>query len=421
MKVLNYTTSYFAIFLLLIISIWAALFYYSMLDEIYDSIDDGLDNQKGLVIEKATFDSSILHKSSFDENDFAVAPIDRIIAQNFRDKYSDTTMYMQNEKDFEPVRLLTTVFRQGDHYYRLQVATSMVEEDDLMKALFYSVVWLYAGLVITILLINNLLLKKIWAPFYQLIKQVNAFRLEQMENITTRKTKIDEFNLLNQTVHGLLQHNIDAYSAQKQFIENVSHELQTPLSITINKIESLAENNNVTAEQASLINTALENLDRLARMNKTLLLLFKIENNLFAGRELVNVNTLAKQITADFSELLEYNQLSLTIEENASLEVEADANLFRIMLTNLLKNAITHNYPGGIVKIKIDKEAFAIQNTSHNGPLPRETLFSRSKNLPPAPGSTGLGLAIIKAISDKYGFHIHYTFSQAQHVFSLEF
>ena len=56
MKVVNYTTSYLAVFLLLLITVWAGVFYYAMLDEIYDSIDDGLDNQKGLILQKVKID-----------------------------------------------------------------------------------------------------------------------------------------------------------------------------------------------------------------------------------------------------------------------------------------------------------------------------------------------------------------------------
>lgn len=135
MKLLNYTSAYFAGILLIIITIWAAIFYYSLLDEIYDSIDDGLDNQKGLIIQKATVDTAVLNKNDFDETDYAIREITTDEALHFQDTYIDTMMYMQNEKSDEPVRLLKTVFLQKDQYYQLQVATSMVEEDDLIKQL----------------------------------------------------------------------------------------------------------------------------------------------------------------------------------------------------------------------------------------------------------------------------------------------
>ena len=123
MKVLNYTTTYLAIFLLLILSLWAAIFYYAMLDEIYDSIDDGLDNRKGLILQKALVDPTILKKSGFDETDYSITPIDEVTAKSIHELYLDTMMYMQNEQDYEPVRLLRTAFKHNDQYNRMQVVT----------------------------------------------------------------------------------------------------------------------------------------------------------------------------------------------------------------------------------------------------------------------------------------------------------
>ena len=188
MKVLNYTTSYFALILLIIIPIWAGLFYYAMLDEIYDSIDDGLDNQKGLIIQKAAVDTSILNKSDFEEGDYAIKEIAASHSMSYRDTYIDTMMYMQNEKDFEPVRLLKTVFNHQGRYYHMQIVTSMVEEDDLLTELFYALFWLYIGLVASILILNNFLLKRIWRPFYLLLNQVKNFKLENATSITVMKT-----------------------------------------------------------------------------------------------------------------------------------------------------------------------------------------------------------------------------------------
>src|SRR5687767_9563966 len=122
-----------------------------MLDEIYDSIDDGLDNQKGLVIQKAARDSTLLNKKGFEEIDYSIIRIPSEKATTFNDVYIDTSMYMQNEKSFEPVRMLKTVFIQDGRYYQLQIVTSMVEEDDLIEELLYALLWLYLGMIITIL------------------------------------------------------------------------------------------------------------------------------------------------------------------------------------------------------------------------------------------------------------------------------
>lgn len=421
MKILNYTTSYFAVFLLLFISIWAGVFYYAMLDEIYDSIDDGLDNQKGLILQKVAVDSSILKKNNFEENDYTITAISPESAKSFNDVYSDTMMYMQNEKDYEPVRLLKSVFRHQDKYYHLQVATSMVEEDDLVAELLYAMIWLYVGLVGTILIINNLLLKKIWSPFYSLLGQLRNFNLKKAARLNVKKTNIDEFRLMNTTVQELLQNNIDAYTGQKQFIENASHELQTPLAISINKLEALAESNNLSAADITLLAAAMENLERLTRLNKSLLLLFKIENKLFHEKGSVNFNQLTKKVIADFSDQADYSRLDIDIIEETELILQMNADLASILVTNLVKNAIMHNHAGGKIFIFLKNNSFVIENTGLQAALNQQKLFSRfNHEAGSETASTGLGLAIVKAIIELYSFTIDYSFP-GNHRFTLKF
>ena len=420
MKVLNYTTSYLAVVMLLLITIWASIFYFAMLDEIYDSIDDGLDNQKGLIIQKAAFDSTVLNRQQFDEGDYAIQPIDSEQALQYHEQYLDTLMYMQNEKEYEPVRLLKTVFRHNNQYYQMQVITSMVEEDDLITELFYALLWLYAGLLISILLVNNLLLKRIWKPFYHLLKQVQHFRLEKGFNITHQNTKIDEFRLLQQSVEKMLQHNIDTYNSQKHFIENASHELQTPLAIAINKLEALAESPSLQEKDMTLLGNALQHLQRLTRLNKSLLLLSRIENRQFPQTQTINLNNLLIKTAEDMEDQLAFYNIQLQWNETENVELQMNPDLASIMITNLLKNAIVHNHQDGFIDIAISQQSLVIAN-SGNGNTPNpETLFTRFNPGASSENSTGLGLAIVKAIADLYHFNINYSYQQ-KHVLTILF
>src|SRR5690606_3275909 len=130
MKLLNYTTTYFAVILIFLLAIWAVFFYVEIMDEIYDSMDDGLENQKMLVIRKAREDPSILERSVFEDGNYIITPITVEAGKGFTDAYRDTLMFRENEDDYEPVRLLESVFRQDGNFYKIKVVTSMVEEDD---------------------------------------------------------------------------------------------------------------------------------------------------------------------------------------------------------------------------------------------------------------------------------------------------
>jgi len=409
MKLLNYTTSYFSVVLLLIISVWAGIFYYAMLDEIYDSIDDGLDNRKGLIILSASKDTALLRHNGI-ETDFRIREIGPQAGLSFRDRYIDTSMYMQNEKDYEPVRLLRTVFVQDGRYFQMDVFTSMVEEDDLVTELLYALLWLYVGLVATIILLNNFLLRHIWQPFYRLLEQLRNFRLEKPEPVSAPPGRVDEFNMLQETADRLLQNNLQTYNSQKAFTENAAHELQTPLAISINKLETLAESKNLNSSEAATLSAAIDQLERLVRINRSLLLLSRIENRQYAETSLISVNDLVRRLGEDLEEMAAYREVSMTVRESGSCTVHMNAALASVMLGNLFRNAITHNRAGGNILVTIGDRELRVSNTGQDDPLDAAKIFTRFYKGRQSESTTGLGLSIVKAIADLYGFRVYYSF-----------
>ncbi|MDX5347313.1 MAG: HAMP domain-containing histidine kinase [Hymenobacteraceae bacterium] len=420
MKLLNHTTTYFAATLLVIMTVWAAIFYFAMLDEIYDSMDDGLDNQRLLVLQKAARDSSVLHQTEFEDGYYKITEIPVQKNALTSDTYLDTLMYMQNEDEYEPIRMLKTVFRHNEKYYELRVITSMVEEDDLIAELVEAMIWLYVGLIISVLLLNNFLLKKVWKPFYKLLRQLQQFRLDKPQQLKPTHTTVDEFILLNETVQKLLQSNISTYNNQKQFIENASHELQTPLAISLNKLELLAESQNLTDAQLQTLAAAINNLERLTRLNKSLLLLSKIENHQFAEESEVDLGKMCENLMDDFTEQAVYRQVKLSLQEECPCIRKMNPDLALILLTNLIKNAIVHNQPQGLVHVFLNKEMLQISNSGDTTPLDEAIIFNRFYKGSRSGQSHGLGLAIVKAIADLYHFNIRYSYQQ-KHIITLHF
>lgn len=419
MKLLNYTTRYFAIILFVLLSAWAVLFYFEMLDEIYDSMDDGLENQKMLVIRRAKEDASILEKNEFGEGYYTIQKVERESIRDIRDNFRDTLMFMHNEGDFEPVRLLETVFRQNGEYYKLKLKTSMVEEDDLIENLLLALLWLYLGLVVSIILLNNIVLKKVWNPFYKLIGELKNFNIEKDENIEVQNSSIEEFNLLNKQIQQLLQKSRDSFTGQKQFIENASHELQTPLAISINKLELYIENNELNEHELKQIAAVLNNLERLTRFNKSLLLLSKIENRQFISEEKLSINTIVHQLVEDFSDFAAYKDMQFSIVSEEIIEFQMNRDLAIILFTNILKNAVVHGKKASKISIEIDANELRISNFSENDILDKEKLFTRFYKISKK-NSNGLGLAISKAIADEYNLDLEYHFDK-KHTFKLGF
>lgn len=416
MKLLNHTLLYLSASLVFILSIWAVVFYFSMMDEVYDSIDDGLENYKMLIIKKATRDSTLLSKDHFDESNYAIRPIARELALRATEEFRDTAMYMEYEEDYEVVRMLTTYFSIPDEqYYELKIITSMVEGEDLVGDLLHALLWLYVAVIASAFIINNRVLRKIWRPFYQLQHELRGFRLGEDKSFNPPQTKVTEFRDMNDTVAELLKANIAVFQQQKQFIENASHELQTPLAIAINKLELLLEQ--LQGDDAQQLANAIHYLERMTRLNKSLLLLSKIENRQFASGEQLDFNARLRQQVDDFSELLHYRGIDVEIIEEAALTWFFNADLADVLITNLLKNAIVHNHDGGHIRIVVKSGGFEIANTGSSQPLDAEKMFARFYRSSENATSTGLGLAVAKAIAQLHRADLTYRYEGGVHRF----
>jgi signal transduction histidine kinase len=300
----------------------------------------------------------------------------------------------------------------------MKVISQELNKGNLFKKIAYSLLWLYLFLFVSTILINNFVLKKTWKPFYQLLKYLNDFRLDRGAFRKLSETRIKEFSLLNESVQNLLKTNTDIYNNQKQFIENVSHEMQTPLAIGINKLELLAGEENLSTEQIHQIGNTIEVFKRLSGLNKSLLLLSKIENKQFFSVEQCNFVKIISRIISDFSDYAEYQKIEISYQKEGIWEYNMNNDLAEMLVMNLVKNAIVHNQQGGEILIKSSTASFMIENTSKKPGLSADKLFERFNKESKSKSSTGLGLAIVKAISDVSGLTVSYDYN-GRHVFKV--
>ncbi len=425
MKLLNKSLIYLSVSLFFIIGLWSVVFYYNILGEIKESVDEGLDNYKRQIVYQAQKDTSVLEQRAFDEGFFAIREISQSQALTVKDKYLDTLMYMQDADDespeLEPVRLLTTAFENNGHYYELKIINPMVEEDDLVGELLRLALGLYLLLIAVVILINNFVLQRLWQPFYSFLNQLKNYRIGSSKNFPEVSTKTKEFTDLQKAVTILLQHNIESYEQQKQFIGNASHELQTPLAIAINKLELLIEKGNLQPDQAENIAEVMGLIERMVRLNKSLLLLTKIENKQFLNNQAISLNDLVKQSVNDLEEIAEFKNIRINVSENAELTIQMDVSLANIIVSNLLRNAIFHNVSNGNVNVYISEDAIQVSNTGIENPLNSGKVFSRFYKSESDQSGTGLGLTIVKAICELYGFSVSYRFENDLHWFEIRF
>lgn len=425
MKLQNQSIKYFLISFLIIVTAWSIVFYFNMLNEIKSSIDEGLENHKRLIIQNTKKDTSSITKKHFDESLFTIHKIKKEEAFSVKDQYIDTEIYMQDADDktpeLEPVRMLITAFEMDGQYYQLKVANSMVEEDDLIDELLWDVVWLYIILIVGIIVINNFVLKTLWKPFYEFLSQLKKYRLGQTEEFPQTNSNTKEFQDLQKVVNTLLKENLETFEQQKQFIGNASHELQTPLAIASNKLELLLENKNLGNTEAENVVEIFTIIQRMIRLNKSLLLLTKIENKQFLNNKTISVNEIVHQCLEDLEDTISYKNIKINTVEKTGLSTEMDASLANIMISNLIRNAVFHTNKNENIEIDITQNTFTISNSGQNKKLDEKQIFSRFYKSENETKGIGLGLAIVKAIADLYDYSIFYKYENNTHYFSINF
>ena len=418
----NYTLKFLATALLIVIAVWTSLFYALMLEELYDNTDDGLKDQKIQIIRKAYENESILKQHQFDLNQYRITPVlvkDYLETDSFRNE----NFFMEYDEEMEPYRVLETYFidKNGNHH-KLEIRTATVEEDDFIESLLIALVILYILIIASILIINNISLKKIWKPFYSTLNYLSDYQFGQNKKLISNKTPITEFKLLDSEIAKMITRNEKSVYQQKQFIENASHELQTPIAVALNQIDVLLESDELTQKNYLEINQIRNTLKRMSTLNQSLLMLSKIENQQFKDKEQVVFNSVVKTMISDFNSILEFKSIALELIENGEFKTLINKDLAYSLLSNLIKNSIKYNINNGKIIIEIDNLSLITKNTSNRKtPLNSEDIFRRFYKESEDHLSTGLGLSIVKTIIDNHSnMDISYAFEDPFHVFSLK-
>lgn len=409
MKLLNRSLLHLSVVLLLVLAAWAVAFFFIVRHAVVDSIDEGLEDQEEIIRYRLRQDSTLLRINDLGLHGFAFAPV----AQKAKTSYRDTILFVPSEGKDEPVRLLTKTFKYQSGYQQLRIYTSTVEEDDLIADILVALVGLYFTLLLTIITVNNVVLRRMWRPFHAILGQLKGFRLGTGRQLADVPTNVSEFKELKAAATALVHHATDTYENQRAFTENAAHELQTPLAIAINKLELLAEQQGNEEDRMAAVGDVIASLERLTRLNKSLLLLARIENRQFPDESPVSFATLLPEVVDEFADLATHRRVELNVQVHGDLERSMDPGLARILLNNLVKNAIVHNVPGGSVQAEVHAGRLTISNTGAAHELDAARIFGRFHKQTTADGGTGLGLAIAKAITDLYGLGIAYRYDGA--------
>lgn len=420
MKLLYRVILRISLALSVILAVWAALFYVAVIDEVNDEMDDSLEDYSEAIITRSLAGKELPSENNGSNNQYYLTEVTAGYARSRNNIcYADSMVYIREKQETEPARILTTIFEDKEgRFYELVVSAPTLDKADLREAILGWVVFLYLVLLVTILIICVFVFYRSMKPLYSLLHWLDTYRIGQTNEPLQNNTNITEFRKLNDATLRNAARNEHLFEQQKQFIGNASHEIQTPLAICRNRLEALMEDESLTESQLEELLKTHQTLERITRLNKSLLLLSKIDNRQFAETKDMTLNPILKQYLGDFKEVYAYKKLETQVEDKGAFIITMNESLAASLLTNLLKNAFLHNVDGGHIHIEISSTTITFRNSGTEA-LDKQRIFDRFYQGSKKEGSTGLGLAIVSSICKMQQLHITYWFETGEHCFRI--
>ena len=304
----------------------------------------------------------------------------------------------------------------GGKYYEVTVAKSLENTEDITRSVLVIAAISIFILVVAAFIVNRIVLKQLWKPFYKSMLQIKQYRIGQQLNPVFEKTNITEFTMLNDTLSVTLNKSEDEYKNLKEFTENAAHEMQTPLAVIRSKMDVLIQDEQLSESQSNIVHGAYEAIKKLAKLNQALLLLTKIENRQFSQKEVLPLHTLIEEKIFYFNELIQNRNLHISFNL-APVMIDMNAALADILLNNLISNCIKHSLNGDTIEFLLTAEKLVVKNGPSNKPLDGNSIFKRFYKGNNSNEEHGLGLAIVKEICVTTGFTVNYTFGENMHSF----
>jgi signal transduction histidine kinase len=310
-------------------------------------------------------------------------------------------------------------YKINDRHYLISAYDVMVEPDDITDAVTNSFIWIFGLLIVFVGILGRWISNKILSPFNRTLTSIQSFRVNQNKPIAPNETGTREFVDLNLFLQQMTGKALDDYRSLKEFTENASHEIQTPLAVIRGKLELLM-NTSITGDQAELIMGAHKSVEKLSKVSQSLSLLTKLSNQEFES-ESVDFSKLLKNNLSLFEDLMRMKSLKVSSEIEDEIKVQINPMLAELLTNNLLSNAIRHNVAEGRVIVTLNAKGLTIENTGIPLQFPAHQLFERFKKGNQSNDSTGLGLSIVKQICDMSQFKVEYRYENGLHVIQLNF
>jgi signal transduction histidine kinase len=417
MKLIAKTSFYYFILSLVLLIAGGIIFYFLINTILNEEINEQLSIEKQKLLAYINEKKEIPPASPLADGLVSFVPTSHPAPERF----TDTILLSPLQDEMLPYRQVSFTIKIKEQYYTAGILKPLIEKDDLMDTILQSLGIIGLALLIIIFTASRWLSAKLWKPFYHTLQIFKKYDVNKNESLLFTATSTEEFSQLNEATKKMTEKIQGQYRNLKEFTENASHEIQTPLAIIRNKLELLLQSENLPAREIKLVQDVYESANRLSKLNQMLLLLAKIENRQFQREELLNLRELAENKLNYFDEMIRFKNITVEKKITDPFVIKMNPQLADILFSNLIGNAINHNINGGKIVISANENLLVFSNTGSPKSLPISTLFQRFSKGSSSSESVGLGLAIVKQICDTYHYTISYSFSADLHSFTLRF
>ena len=419
MKLFHRVILTLAIGLLPVMALWSVLFYYSMVNEINDEADDVLGDYAELIMRRALAGKPLPAPNSGSNNSYSIVPVSEEYVTSVPSIiFYDEMTYIPEKEETEPARVLKTIFSDAEgQYYELQVATPTFERADLLSNVAYHIIALYVVIMLTIFLVVSLVYYFNMRPLYRLLEWFDGYRPGEKNSAVPSDSSVVEFRKLSEAASSAVERAEHYFEQQKLFIGNASHELQTPLAVLGTRLEWLVDNTALDEQQLTEMMKMRRSLSRLVRLNKTLLLLSKIENGQFPDTSDVDLSAIIRDNVEVYAEVYAERGIVCEMDIPETHVVAMNDILATTLVGNLLKNSFLHNIDGGRVRVSLAGSVLVVANSGTES-LDASCIFERFYHKG-NPESSGLGLSLVSSICRYCNMTVGYDFVDGMHRFTI--
>lgn len=421
MKLVYKITLTLMIPLVLTLGLWGWLSYRTMSRKIHADTDLILKDYSDDIIMRILSGKELPERFNGAYNTYYVENLTPEEAASFPAvEYGEAEAYLRSQEDFASSRIRRQIFEDNNgDFKRLTVSLPTFEQEVLVEHVLWWTIILFAVLLVAVLVIGILLLNYNMRPLYRLLEWIDRYEPGVPSGRIPSDTDIVEFRRLAAAVEDAVERFETQYEERKIFIGNASHELQTPLAVCSNRIEMLLDRPDLDEEVAAELVKVHRSLSGLIKLNKTLLLLSKIENGQFPQTSETDMGALINESLQLHQEIYAHKGIVPDIAVSGRFIIPINEQMASVLVGNLVKNAFVYSPQGGTVEVAVRDDGFSISNAGAT-PLDEEKVFRRFyQPTGRKEGATGLGLALVYSVCVNNGLDVTYDHDGNRHIFSV--